>query len=153
MDGALQDELCRKLERHLSECDYCGMVLDTLKKTISLYQSGDRDTTIPDGVRERLFKRLELDEFVKKTLPASTFLSATFITTPHPNNVADTRNLSSLEMLLLGIDQPQITQVKEPLRQGAACPQCGCPGLDYNGLLQLECPSCGFVNGEGGGCT
>jgi len=41
----------------------------------------------------------------------------------------------------------------EPLRSGSACPQCGQGRLDYNGLLQLECPRCGYVNAEGGGCT
>ncbi|MHB8776973.1 MAG: hypothetical protein ACYC6R_04320 [Anaerolineales bacterium] len=62
-------------------------------------------------------------------------------------------NLSSLEKLILGIDQPETPQVVALLRKGGVCPQCGGGILDYNGLLQLECPACGFVNGEGGGCT
>lgn len=61
--------------------------------------------------------------------------------------------LSSFEKLLLGLEKPEIPQVVEPLRKGSVCPQCGKDTLDYNGLLQLECPACGFVNGEGGGCT
>ena len=52
----------------------------------------------------------------------------------------------------MGIDQPEILKVT-PLRSGVVCPQCGQGRLDYNGLLQLECPRCGFVNAEGGGCT
>lgn len=80
--------------------------------------------------------------------------SATFFTNVHPNNVTDSaENLSSLERLLLGIDQPPAMQSKEPLRRGAPCPKCGEAGLEYNGLLQLECARCGFVNGEVGGCT
>jgi len=63
------------------------------------------------------------------------------------------QELSSLEKLLLGIDQPAIIQPVTPLRQGECCPSCGIGILDYNGLLQLECPSCGYVSGEGGGCT
>lgn len=34
---------------------------------------------------------------------------------------------------------------------GLPCPQCGQGRLDYDGLLNLVCPMCGFV--EGGGCT
>jgi hypothetical protein len=66
---------------------------------------------------------------------------------------AETRNLSSLELLLLGIQQLKVVEVKVPLRKDAVCPQCGLGQLDYNGLLQLECPKCGFVDGESGGCT
>ncbi|HSQ39038.1 MAG TPA: hypothetical protein VLM78_02665 [Anaerolineales bacterium] len=37
-------------------------------------------------------------------------------------------------------------------RPGQPCPQCKKGRLDYNGLLQLSCPSCGYV-AEGGGFT
>jgi hypothetical protein len=40
-----------------------------------------------------------------------------------------------------------------PLRKDSLCPLCGNGYLDYNGLLQLECAVCGFVDGEGGSCT
>ena len=63
------------------------------------------------------------------------------------------KNLSSFEKLLLGIELPENTLVTPSLRKGDVCPQCGEGKLDYNGLLQLECSACGFVNGEGGGCT
>ena len=63
------------------------------------------------------------------------------------------KTLSSLERLLLGIDPPVASSAASPLRKGETCPQCGEGKLDYNGLLQLECPACGFVSGEGGGCT
>jgi uncharacterized protein (DUF983 family) len=61
--------------------------------------------------------------------------------------------LSSLEKILLGLDQPVAQEVKEPLREGSKCPQCGQAQLAYNGLLQLECPACGFINADGGACT
>ncbi|MFN8434419.1 MAG: hypothetical protein U0V18_10375 [Anaerolineales bacterium] len=64
-----------------------------------------------------------------------------------------TENLSSFEKLLLGLEKPEILEVDAPLRKGSVCPNCNEGQLDYNGMLQLECPSCGFVNGEGGGCT
>lgn len=63
------------------------------------------------------------------------------------------KELSSFEKLLLGLEQPKLLLVAAPLRKGSSCPHCGRAFLDYNGLLQLECPACGFVNGEAGGCT
>jgi uncharacterized protein (DUF983 family) len=41
----------------------------------------------------------------------------------------------------------------EPARPGSTCPGCGQGRLDYNGLLELECPLCGFTLGSGAGCT
>jgi len=63
------------------------------------------------------------------------------------------KNLSSFEKILLGLELPEFPEVTSPLRKGSTCPRCGKGILDYNGLIQLECPACGFVNGEAGGCT
>ena len=65
--------------------------------------------------------------------------------------MTDISNLSSLEKLLLGIDQLEMQTIIVPLRKDSICPQCNSGKLDYNGLLQLECSACGFVNAEGGG--
>jgi len=67
--------------------------------------------------------------------------------------MTNTDNLSSFEKLLLGVETPELLAVAAPLRQGDLCPQCGAAKLDYNSMLQLSCPQCGFVNGEAGGCT
>lgn len=64
VDGTAEDELCRELERHLAECEDCRIVVDTLKKTVYLYHT-NTETNLPVAVRERLFKRLKLDEFLK----------------------------------------------------------------------------------------
>ncbi len=40
-----------------------------------------------------------------------------------------------------------------PFRKGETCGICGLGTLDYNGLLDLECPVCGYTEGPGGGCT
>jgi len=64
VDGTAQDELCRELERHLAECEDCRIVVDTLKKTVYLYHA-NADTALPMPVRERLFKRLNLDDYLK----------------------------------------------------------------------------------------
>ena len=64
VDGTAQEEICRELEQHLSDCENCRIVVDTLKKTVYLYHS-NVETELPLAVRERLFKRLDLDEFLK----------------------------------------------------------------------------------------
>lgn len=62
VDGSAQEEICRRLEDHLSDCEDCRVVVDTLKKTIYLYHA-DTSTNLPGDVRERLFQRLDLDDF------------------------------------------------------------------------------------------
>lgn len=64
VDGTAQEELCRELERHLAGCEDCRIVVDTLKKTVYLYHAST-DTDLPVAVRERLFKRLDLDQYLK----------------------------------------------------------------------------------------
>ncbi|GAB4431972.1 MAG: hypothetical protein Kow002_20100 [Anaerolineales bacterium] len=64
VDGSAQDEFCRELERHLSDCENCRVVVDTMKKTVYLYQATN-EPDMPVGVRERLFKSLNMDEFLK----------------------------------------------------------------------------------------
>jgi anti-sigma factor (TIGR02949 family) len=64
LDDELEDEqLCAEIESHLESCKNCRVVVDTLKKTISLYQSTAEETDLPEGVRKRLFHRLDLSEF------------------------------------------------------------------------------------------
>lgn len=36
---------------------------------------------------------------------------------------------------------------------GDICPQCGQGKLDYNGLLELECPRCGYRYSTAGSYT
>ncbi|MBE0682759.1 MAG: hypothetical protein IH589_12690 [Anaerolineales bacterium] len=68
--------------------------------------------------------------------------------------MTQTKNLSSLEKLLLGIDLPETPETVSLHHRGELCPKCGQAILDYNGLLQLECSACEFTEGsEGVGCT
>ena len=64
VDGTAQEEFCRELERHLEGCENCRIVVDTMKKTVYLYQSTS-EPDMPADVRERLFKRLDMEEFLK----------------------------------------------------------------------------------------
>jgi len=65
VDGDLDEELCTDIERHLQECDNCRVILDTLKKTIYLYRVNTDVETVPVDVRERLYQRLELEDYLE----------------------------------------------------------------------------------------
>ena len=65
IDGQLGDELCQELEKHLSSCEDCKIVVDTLRRTVSLYQISVAEPDIPTDVRERLYQRLDISEFLE----------------------------------------------------------------------------------------
>jgi predicted anti-sigma-YlaC factor YlaD len=66
VDGSLQSDLCAEIERHLAECENCRIVVDSLNKTIYLYQTASQQVSVPDEVRERLFRCLDIDELMDK---------------------------------------------------------------------------------------
>ena len=68
IDGDLNPELCQELEKHLDGCEDCRIVLNTTKKTIDLVHSPVEKPELPDDVRERLFKRLNLDDYLNPKL-------------------------------------------------------------------------------------
>ena len=63
IDGELPPDLCKEIEKHLEGCDNCRVVLNTTRRTIDLVQMPVEEN-VPDDVRERLFKRLNLDDFL-----------------------------------------------------------------------------------------
>jgi anti-sigma factor RsiW len=66
VDGSLSEELCHEIERHMAECRNCRVVVDTLRKTISLYHTTAADPAeVPGPVRERLFRTLNLEDYNK----------------------------------------------------------------------------------------
>ncbi len=62
LDGEARAEVCRAIEAHLAECKDCRIVVDTLKKTVTLYRAAPRDA-VPREVHARLVRVLNLDEF------------------------------------------------------------------------------------------
>jgi predicted anti-sigma-YlaC factor YlaD len=66
IDGELGGELCAEIDRHLQGCDNCRIVIDSLRKTVTLYRASAEDTTMPVGVRDRLYARLDLGEFLNR---------------------------------------------------------------------------------------
>lgn len=65
VDGSIDEASCEQLEKHLEDCENCQTMLDTMRKTIFLYQDTNKDAAVPDPVRERLFHCLNLEEFLK----------------------------------------------------------------------------------------
>jgi predicted anti-sigma-YlaC factor YlaD len=53
IDGPELDDLCRAIEEHLAHCRDCRVEVDTLKRTIVLYQA-DHEMKIPVKVSAKL---------------------------------------------------------------------------------------------------
>ena len=64
LDGELSENLCHDLERHMNECHDCQIVINTFKKTIELSKTLQEDETLPGDVRQRLFKCLDLHDYL-----------------------------------------------------------------------------------------
>jgi len=66
VDGELSDDLCQEIENHMAGCENCQIVINTLQKTVDLYHKTSEQTEIPPDVKDRLIKRLELEEFLER---------------------------------------------------------------------------------------
>lgn len=62
VDGDLDDELCAEIERHAGSCENCRIVIDTLRRTVQLYNASSAQITLPEEARRRLLHRLQLDD-------------------------------------------------------------------------------------------
>lgn len=72
LDGTLEEQLCDEIERHLSDCENCRVVVDTLHKTITLYHQSATSTGAMEDVRQRLFQRLNLEDFAQNSNNSNT---------------------------------------------------------------------------------
>lgn len=63
-DNLDDDALCENIEQHVESCENCRIVVDTLKKTLYLYQASAEQTVLPDQVRDRLYQRLDLEPYL-----------------------------------------------------------------------------------------
>ena len=57
LDPGAREELCQAIAEHLSRCRDCRVYVDTVKKTIVLYQDGDT-TEVPMQATLRLREAL-----------------------------------------------------------------------------------------------
>ena len=65
IDGELRADLCALIEEHVKDCENCRIVVDTLRKTITLYHATTASPEVPEDVRERLYRRLNLSDLLK----------------------------------------------------------------------------------------
>ncbi len=65
LDGEASGQLCAEIERHVANCERCRIVVDTLRKTVTLYHQLPQPLMPPEA-RERLYKRLDLTDYLSK---------------------------------------------------------------------------------------
>ncbi|MGE5222961.1 MAG: anti-sigma factor family protein [Omnitrophica WOR_2 bacterium] len=66
IDGTLDESFCTEIEHHLEECENCQVVVDTLRKTIYLYHATSNPPEVPSDVRNRLYRKLNLQDYIQK---------------------------------------------------------------------------------------
>jgi len=57
VDGTVDPAICKEFEQHLAGCDPCKVVIDTVRKTITLYKN-DQPYELPVEFRERMHRAL-----------------------------------------------------------------------------------------------
>ena len=57
VDGEIDVAVCKEFEKHLAGCNPCQIVVDTVRKTITLYRGKDV-YELPADFRQRLYKAL-----------------------------------------------------------------------------------------------
>ena len=63
VDGEMEQTMCEEIEHHWADCRNCRVVVDTLSKTVALYQTLGQ-TPVPGEVEERLYKVLDLESLI-----------------------------------------------------------------------------------------
>jgi predicted anti-sigma-YlaC factor YlaD len=63
IDGTASAGICAEILEHMDGCEDCRVVVDTLGKTIVLYRTIPHPD-LPEDVRQRLYKTLDLDAFI-----------------------------------------------------------------------------------------
>lgn len=68
VDGTVDPAICEEFEKHMNQCDPCQVVVDNIRKTITLYKEG-QPLELPAGFRDRLHTALR--QRWKDTKPAA----------------------------------------------------------------------------------
>lgn len=72
IDGELAPEVCAELEQHMAGCENCRVVVDTLRRTVSLYRTLPTDPALPPEVEERLWRRFDMADLLPLAASLST---------------------------------------------------------------------------------
>lgn len=65
LDGEASQQVCEQIAQQLAACPDCRIMVDTLRKTISLFQWKEASGSMPSATRQRLYHKLDLEEFLK----------------------------------------------------------------------------------------
>jgi len=57
VDGAVDPSICEEFEKHMAGCNPCQVVVDNIRKTITLYKSG-QPYDLPMAFRSKLHAKL-----------------------------------------------------------------------------------------------
>jgi len=66
IDGELDDETCRELQKHVAACPKCRIYVDSVRKTIVLYKANDKAKKMPVTAKQRLYATIKLKVKKKK---------------------------------------------------------------------------------------
>jgi anti-sigma factor RsiW len=64
VDGTVDPSICEEFEKHMAGCNPCQVVVDNIRKTITLYKNG-RPYRLPIEFRSKLHRKLR-DQWKKK---------------------------------------------------------------------------------------
>jgi anti-sigma factor RsiW len=64
IDGEIPPALLKELEDHIHGCENCRIVVDTTRKTISLFHHMASDQETPENAREHLYRTLNLEDYL-----------------------------------------------------------------------------------------
>lgn len=57
VDGTIEPGVCQEFERYMADCNPCEVVVDNIRKTITLYKAGEV-YPMPDEFRNHLHQTL-----------------------------------------------------------------------------------------------
>ena len=58
VDGTVDPAICEEFEKHMAGCNPCQVVVDNVRKTITLYKEG-QPVELPAAFRQRLHTALQ----------------------------------------------------------------------------------------------
>jgi len=60
MGEDLDAPACQEVAEHLENCPNCKVYLDTVKKTVTICRENEKEKAMPEDVKNRLYKVLNL---------------------------------------------------------------------------------------------
>jgi len=58
LDGELDSETCAEIEAHMAGCKNCRLMIDTMRRTVTLCREGVEEE-LPDSLKNKLDKKME----------------------------------------------------------------------------------------------